>query len=111
SKFPAHTAGRFRLTVTDSPHPLRRGLPAPVAEALHVESKDPSDAQLTLVRTWFRENEVPEYKFIQQQVTELRKQQADLLSKVRTTQVMGELSQPRETFILMRGQYDKHGER
>src|SRR5207237_794527 len=48
---------------------------------------------------------------MQQQITELKKQSADFLAKVRTTQVMAEMDKPRDTFILMRGQYDKHGEK
>jgi hypothetical protein len=111
SRFTAHTAGRFRVSVTENPRPMRKGLPPVVNDALHIAAEARNDAQRALVRKWFRENEVPEYKFMQQQIAELKKQQADLTAKVQTTQVMGEMAKPRETFILLRGQYDKHGDR
>ncbi len=45
------------------------------------------------------------------EIDQLKKALAEIDRKVRTTMVMAELPQPRETFMLLRGQYDKKGEK
>ncbi|HVX59029.1 MAG TPA: DUF1553 domain-containing protein [Pirellulales bacterium] len=45
-----------------------------------------------------------------QRWTTLNKQQAELLAGIETTMVMQEMSTPRETHVLVRGQYDQPGE-
>ncbi len=45
-----------------------------------------------------------------QRWTALKKQQAELLAGIETTMVMQEMSTPRETHVLVRGQYDQPGE-
>jgi hypothetical protein len=42
-------------------------------------------------------------------VTSLQKQRERLVESFPTTMVMEELPRPRDTFVLIRGQYDKHG--
>jgi hypothetical protein len=44
-------------------------------------------------------------------VDKLRKPRGDLEGKARTTMVMEEMGKPRETHLLIRGQYDKPGEK
>ncbi len=46
-----------------------------------------------------------------QQLTKLRKERDDLDKQIPSTMVMQEMPQPRETFLLIRGQYDKKGEK
>ena len=42
---------------------------------------------------------------------DLRRRRAALIESFPTTMVMQEMPVPRETFVLLRGQYDKHGEK
>jgi hypothetical protein len=50
-------------------------------------------------------------KQLNDQLAKLRKEQAELDKQISTTMVMQELPKPRETFMLIRGQYDKRGEK
>ena len=52
-----------------------------------------------------------EAKTLKTEIDRLRKQQADLEQLIPTSMVMRELEQPRETFLLIRGQYDKPGDK
>ena len=52
-----------------------------------------------------------ETKALKTDLDRLRKQQTDLDQLVPTSMVMRELDQPRETFVLVRGQYDKPGDK
>jgi mono/diheme cytochrome c family protein len=44
-------------------------------------------------------------------LTELRKEREELEKKQRTAMVMTEMPAPRDTFVLVRGQYDQHGQK
>lgn len=48
---------------------------------------------------------------LKDRIAALRKEEADFRKKIPTAMVMEELPKPRETFMLIRGQYDKHGEK
>ena len=50
-------------------------------------------------------------KTLKTDLERLRKQQTDLEQLIPTSMVMREMDQPRETFLLLRGQYDKPGEK
>ncbi len=52
-----------------------------------------------------------EAKSLKADLDRLRKQQANLEQLIPTSMVMREMEQPRETFLLVRGQYDKPGEK
>jgi mono/diheme cytochrome c family protein len=47
----------------------------------------------------------------QEQVTRLREERAKLVESLPTVMVMEELPEPRQTFVLKRGEYDKRGDR
>jgi hypothetical protein len=52
-----------------------------------------------------------EAKTLKADLDRLRKQQADLEQLIPTSMIMREMEQPRDTFLLLRGQYDKPGEK
>ena len=52
-----------------------------------------------------------EAKTVKADLDRLRKSQTDLEQLIPTSMVMREMDQPRETFVLIRGQYDKPGEK
>jgi hypothetical protein len=59
----------------------------------------------------YRLSQLPEYRQLSDEEASLRKAIADAEAEIPTTLVMEEQAEPRPTFILMRGAYDKPGER
>src|SRR5262249_45369628 len=53
----------------------------------------------------------PSAKPLREHLAKLKQAQADLEKQIPTTMVMAEMPKPRDTFMLIRGQYDKKGER
>src|SRR5205807_4465927 len=52
-----------------------------------------------------------EVKRISEALGKLRQRRTQLDKQIPTTMVMQEMTHPRETFLLLRGQYDKRGEK
>ncbi len=90
-------------------------LPMPVIAAIKIDRDNRNNDQTKIVRDHFLQNVYIKARAtfapLQQQLTELNKKKSDLDGKIITTMVMEELSKPRETFLLIRGEYDKHGEK
>ncbi len=59
----------------------------------------------------YRLSQLPEYRQLSDEEASLRKAVTDAEAEIPTTLVMEEQPEPRPTFILMRGAYDKPGER
>src|SRR5207302_10705069 len=60
---------------------------------------------------YFLKHDAPEkYRQSYSQLVELRKEKGKLEKSITTTMVMAEMSKPRDTFVLGRGQYDNKGE-
>ena len=107
SPFAQHAIGRFRLSVTDRDAP---GLPGPVAEALARPEGARDEAQRAALRKYYRANVSGEGRTLAASIAEL-KRDADALEKaIPTTMVMEELPSPRETRVLMRGDFRSRGE-
>jgi mono/diheme cytochrome c family protein len=53
----------------------------------------------------------PEAKTLRERLAKLKQELAELDKQIPTTMVMQEMPKPRDTFILVRGQYDKKGEK
>jgi hypothetical protein len=112
SQFANHQPGRIRLLATDSDNPHgTSALPEPIAKILAMAAGKRSEAQIAELRTYYRGNVSPLFKTAQGSLADLRKAQKEIDGKIRTTMVMQEMPTPRDTFILIRGQYDKHGEK
>ena len=92
----------------------KSNIPGDVQAAIKVEDAQRTDEQRRLSRNYFFENIYPktrpQFAALQQQLAATVKQRADFENAVPTTMVMAELPQPRETFVLVRGAYDKRGE-
>lgn len=112
SQFAHHQPGRFRLSVTDSAEPLRsRELPAEVAQAMAVSRDRRSDEQRRALVSYFRSHVSPPARALADEIAKLAQARADFEARLPTAMVMAELPQPRETFVLVRGQYDKRGQK
>ncbi|MFL5241753.1 MAG: PSD1 and planctomycete cytochrome C domain-containing protein [Gemmataceae bacterium] len=112
SVFAQHQIGKFRLAVTNAkdPHQATK-LPDEIREVLGLPPEKRTDAQKADLRTYYRSNVSPVIKKLNQELAKLRKELEGVDKKVPTTMVMQEMPKPRDTFMLIRGQYDKHGEK
>ena len=112
SEFGQHQLGRFRLSATASRDPHgKQTLPQEVRDALAVSAEARNEAQRLAIRKYFRQHVSGELQPRFQTLARLRARQVEFDKIVPTVMVMREMPQPRETFMLVRGQYDKHGEK
>jgi hypothetical protein len=83
----------------------------PTPETQHV--LDQLDATIREVEAWAKSGPPTGAtgKALAEQLTKLRQVRAELDKQVPTTMVMQEMPKPRDTFLLVRGQYDKRGEK
>lgn len=70
-----------------------------------------SPEQQQSLKNYFKDHRDPEYAKAKQAVEKVRKSRDELEKAIPTTMVMSEMEKPRDTFILMRGAYDKHGDK
>ncbi|MSR54169.1 MAG: DUF1553 domain-containing protein [Gemmataceae bacterium] len=112
SGFVAHQFGRFRMSATNSATPHEpAGMPASVATALKLELAQRSDAQKSELRAYYRNSVSPELRQLNDRVGELKKRIVDEEKAIPDAMVMEEMLKPRDTFVMVRGAYDKRGEK
>jgi hypothetical protein len=71
-----------------------------------------SESQARKIHAFYLENHSPEpIRQNHRRLIALRKEKARLVESFPTTMVMEEMPTPRDTFLLIRGQYDRHGEK
>lgn len=112
-KFESRTAktslGRFRLSLsTDAAAPV--SAQPLVAAALAVPADQRTDTQRGPIRDFYRAQFSTPHRDLSAAITAARKQLTDYENSRTQTMVMQDLPQPRETWILLRGVYDKHGD-
>ncbi len=112
SQFSQHQLGHFRLSVTDSSTP-RSAVPTPpkIQQLLAVKPGARTPEQQAELRSSFRHEAWSGANALKDRLAELRRARAALEGSIPTTMVMQEMPRPRDTFILMRGQYDKPTEK
>ncbi len=71
---------------------------------------EPDGASATRVRDFFRRQRSVEFKTIYDQVAQYRRENEAIDKAIPTTMVARELAKPRETVLLIRGEYDKKGD-
>jgi hypothetical protein len=90
-------------------------LPGEVQAAVKTEPAKRSDAHKQQIRDYFIENIYPKtqpnFAPLRQQIADATKQRADLENTVPTTMVAAEMGKARDTFLLIRGAYDKKGDK
>jgi hypothetical protein len=111
SQFAQHQPGRIRVSVTDVTEPLSESFTKPIREILALASDTRNEAQKAELRKYFRANHSPQFKALNDQLASARRARDELDKQIPTTMVMQEMAQPRDTFMLLRGQYDKKGEK
>jgi hypothetical protein len=109
-----HAIGRFRLSVTAAPVPAFRnqsGVPDAILKALAVDRDKRTETQKADVANYFRSHYAGDLTVADRVLAAARKAKADFEATVPTVMVMQEMPKPRDTFVLIRGQYDKKGDR
>jgi hypothetical protein len=112
SQFAQHQCGKFRLSATTAKNPHgAQGLPENIAKILATVSEQRTELQRGELRTYYRTQVSPAARRLVDQVAGLRQSQGELDKLIPTAMVMQEMASPRETFMLVRGQYDKKGDK
>ena len=90
-------------------------VPQPVRDAVKLPADQRNEEQKKLVRDYFLEYVYGETRStfdpLHQEVEALNKQRTDAEAAVPTTLVMADMPEKRETFLLIRGAYDKQGDK
>jgi hypothetical protein len=109
-----HNIGRFRLAATGLPKgTIAIGgsqVPDSLRTILALPSDQRSDAQRLEVQDFYRKSAEGPIQAAEKKVQELNKQLTEYRNRWPNVMVMQEIAQPREAFILIRGEYDKRGE-
>ncbi len=112
SPFSQHQLGRFRVSVTDAKRPAAATrVPPEVAAVLSIEPAKRNAKQKKAVREYFLTNVSPDARELTDDLAAAKNSLADFEAAVPTTMVMAEMERPRDTFMLVRGEFDKKGER
>ncbi len=108
STFAQHQPGRFRLSITSAANPHDKpSLPANITSILN--ATDRTEAQQQELAKYFREE--VQGKKLSETIAARKKDVDEFERTIPTTMVMQEMATPRDTFILLRGQYDKQGDK
>ncbi|MEX2138545.1 MAG: PSD1 and planctomycete cytochrome C domain-containing protein [Pirellulales bacterium] len=93
----------------------KSGLSEPVKKAVKIDPDKRNDEQEKQIRDYFLQKIYPKtrpaFEASEKQLEDLNKQKRDLDAKIPASLVMEDLDKPRDTFVLIRGQYDKKGEK
>jgi hypothetical protein len=84
----------------------------PIIELLAKPADSLNDDQRKQLANFYRDNFSPEsFRTARKALNDVRQERDRVNKGIQTTMVMAEMEQPRETFLRLRGEYDKHGER
>ncbi|MCA9146860.1 MAG: DUF1553 domain-containing protein, partial [Planctomycetales bacterium] len=104
-----HTIGRFRISVSNDPSFV---IPSDVSSALAVAADKRSKLQKNLLTDHFLAHVADgEIGTLGSRMRELRTRQHEIEASFPESLVMTEMATPRETFMLIRGQYDQKGDK
>jgi hypothetical protein len=112
SGFARHAIGRLRVAVTGSaqPHDLRT-LPDAIRNLARIPAAERTEVQQAELKKHYREQVSPTLRRLREEVAGLRKERDALDRTIPNSMTMAQVDQPRDTFMLVRGQYDKRTDR
>lgn len=112
SVFPGHHPARIRVTLTGDDAPLRGAeTPPHIAALLQKPLGERTNEEKLELTAYFRRNHLPQSAAWNAELAAKEKERNDFEASIPTVMVMQEMPTPRETFVLIRGAYDKKGER
>ncbi|HEY4262313.1 MAG TPA: DUF1553 domain-containing protein, partial [Schlesneria sp.] len=110
-----HNIGRFRLSMTSLPPSTVKldgaKFPESLKQILNIEANKRSPDQKAELEKFFKANIDSPWKQAEAVVAGLKEQKNKLAAAAPNVMVMRELPNPRNAYILIRGEYDKPGEK
>lgn len=110
-----HNIGRFRVSTTSLPPTTIKldgaKFPESLKQTLALETGKRSAEQKAELEKFFRANVDSPLKQAESAVAGFRQQQNKIMAASPNVMVMRELAKPRDAFILVRGEYDKRGDK
>jgi mono/diheme cytochrome c family protein len=100
-------ATHFNFSVDRGPNDP---LPPDVVGAL-AASPSPSGGSGAVVRTYYRKENSPTFSRLMQDLADWKSESTRIDNAIPTTLIAREAAQPRETYVLLRGEYDKKGDK
>jgi mono/diheme cytochrome c family protein len=111
SKSASHQLGRFRLSLTDAKMPHENGTPPNIVAVLNTPVAERNEKQKKELAAYFRERFASEMTDADRALAKAKGDRAAFEATIPTVMVMEEMPTPREAHVLIRGQYDKPGEK
>jgi hypothetical protein len=108
SEYEGAGVGRFRISVTDSEYP--EVMPSEVAEILRTPSAARKAEDAATLSKYFVTHPLRR-RAANEVVMQLEAERRGIENKIPSTMVMSEMATPRDSFVLLRGAYDKPGEK
>jgi len=109
-----HNIGRFRLSATGLPRGTitldGSSFPDSLRTILATADQQRSDAERRELQEYYRRSADGPILAAQQRLQKARQQLTDFRNSWPNVMVMQEIEKPRESFVLIRGEYDKRGE-
>src|SRR5262249_7481776 len=96
---------------SDDGEEKKGSLPAKITAIVALDPEERTAAQQTELRDYYRKNVSAEGKKLYQKAAQLSKSRDEIQKAIPTTMVMADMEKPRDTFFLVRGQYDKKGDK
>jgi hypothetical protein len=112
SNFSAHQFARFKVSLTDHSEPHGSGtVPESIQLLLARSRSERSEADQTSIADYYRKEISPWLKQLRSERKLHQESLAKIESEIPSTMVMAEMEPGRETFLLVRGEYDQKGDR
>ncbi|MEO6035462.1 MAG: PSD1 and planctomycete cytochrome C domain-containing protein, partial [Verrucomicrobiota bacterium] len=112
SKFARHAFGHFKISVTTSSSLTEfAALPSEVRRVLLTDSSQRAVAQQAILRKYYREQFMPAFKIASKDLESKRAAKKQLDDSIPESMVMAEMESPRETHLLVRGDFRNKGEK
>ncbi len=108
SEYEGAPVGRFRISVTDSEYP--EVIPEEIVAILRTTAAGRTAKEAAALTKYFVTHPV-ERRLASQEVAKLETERRTIENKIPSTMVMSEMARSRDTFVLVRGSYDKPGEK
>ncbi|MDF2440451.1 MAG: hypothetical protein JWN98_1435, partial [Abditibacteriota bacterium] len=105
-----HTIGRFRLHFTTAPVHLLRSLPDPIRAVLQKPATTRSDDEKRQITEYHRSSDA-QFSAARKAFDDAKRERERFENALPRTMVMRDRDKPRDTFLLQRGVYDKHGDK
>ncbi len=108
SEYEGALVGRFRISVTDSLYP--EVVPEEMVTILRTPMEERSEKDAAALTKYFVTHPFERRKAAEN-VAALEAERRTIENKIPSTMVMSEMATPRDSFVLIRGSYDKPGEK